>query len=36
MNADGAEEHMATNHLGHFLLTLLLLPSLKQASVSEH
>ncbi|KAK9853628.1 hypothetical protein WJX84_011426 [Apatococcus fuscideae] len=32
VNADGAEEHMATNHLGHFLLTLLLLPSMKQGS----
>jgi retinol dehydrogenase 12 len=30
--ADGLEMHMATNHLGHFLLSLLLLPSMQAAS----
>ena len=31
-SADGFESHLATNYLGHFLLTLLLLPSLQQAA----
>jgi retinol dehydrogenase 12 len=29
---DGLESHMATNHLGHFLLTLLLVPAMKRAA----
>ena len=30
----GFESHLGTNHLGHFLLTLLLMPSLKQGALS--
>ena len=37
---DGFESHMGTNHLGHFLLTLLLLPALhagaSQARIDLH
>lgn len=29
---DGIESHIATNYLGHFLLTILLLPSMEKAS----
>jgi len=33
--ADGFEKNMGTNHLGHFLLTLLLLPALKSAATAR-
>lgn len=32
LTVDGVEEHFATNHLGHFLLTNLLLPTLLKSS----
>jgi NAD(P)-dependent dehydrogenase (short-subunit alcohol dehydrogenase family) len=33
---DGFESHMAINFLGHFLLTHLLLPKIKNAGTTEH
>ena len=33
--ADGFEQQLATNHLGHFLLTHILFPKLKQAGTAE-
>ena len=32
LTPDGYEAHLGTNHLGHFLLTMLLLPGLQQAA----
>lgn len=32
MTRDGFEAHLGTNHLGHFLLSLLLLPALRQGA----
>ena len=32
LTEEGFENHLVTNYLGHYLLTLLLLPSLEQAT----